>query len=62
MTERLTPDELRALAVDVGANVEDLAGDTHAGRVVSLISWAEQRRVVPQLTAALQRMRPDVRL
>jgi tetratricopeptide (TPR) repeat protein len=53
-------EELRTLCFDLGANYDDLPGETLSGKARELILWAGRERQLEKLLAALRESRPDV--
>lgn len=62
LATRFTREELDVLAVNVGLNSEDIAGDTARTKALSLYTAARHRRKVTELRRQVRAERPDVEL
>jgi hypothetical protein len=60
LVERFSLEELKVLAVDVGAKWDNLSGDTLIARSVSLVAWAERNERLLPLLVAVATARPGV--
>ncbi len=52
--------ELRTLVFDLDVGWEELAGDTRANKIVSLVEWLERNGRLPDLLELLQKDHPQV--
>jgi hypothetical protein len=60
ITKRLSADEVRTLATDLGVDYESLAGEGHAAKVRSLVEHLIKRNDLGTLIETLRRGRPDI--
>lgn len=60
LSEKYTLDELQLLAATVGAQWENLHGETLNIKVASLVEWAENRDMLFDLMRAVIAQRPDI--
>ena len=51
-------DELRELALDLGLDYEDLAGDSKRAKVRELVLYFERRQLLDELVEAVKERRP----
>ena len=61
LVKRFNVEELRTLCFDLGAvEYDDLSGQGRADKSRELIHYLERRERIPELTALIKKMRPDI--